>query len=200
MAGYLPASGNSLSMSQINSVFDSRGNNLNAYRGTTWYTAAGGSGTFSSGTISFNDFYLKGPSPAFTVSLADMTGLTFTGSPLYENEGYAITVTFNTNGTWDFNAYAGSSNNGNWGTPTTTNIGSNYWVKWTRTFYGGGSGNSASATSGWQQISSARVITVVTAGVTGADADYTVQISSDSSGTTILATAYITMSAPIVPN
>ena len=67
MAGYLPASGNSLSMSQINSVFDSRGNNLNAYRGTTWYTAAGGSGTFSSGTISFNDFYLKGPSPAITI-------------------------------------------------------------------------------------------------------------------------------------
>lgn len=148
-------------------------------------------------TWSMNSLYGKS---LFTVSLADMNGQTFTGSPIYENEGYAITVTFDTDGTWDFDPYFGALNNGNWGTPTTAGIGSNYWVKWTRTFFGGGSGNSASATSGWQQLSSARVITVVTGGVTGADADYTVQISSDSSGTTILATATMSMSAPIVPN
>ena len=70
MAGYLQSSG-AIALSQINSVFDGRGLNLNAYRGTTWFTSAGGSGTFSSGAIAFGDFYSKGPSPAtfsFTIS------------------------------------------------------------------------------------------------------------------------------------
>ena len=70
MAGYLPSSG-AINLSQINSVFDGRGLNLNAYRGTTWFTSAGGSGTFSSGAIAFGDFYSKGPSSAafsFTIS------------------------------------------------------------------------------------------------------------------------------------
>lgn len=53
----LPSSG-ALSMSAINAEFG-RGNNLNAYRGTTWYTDAGGSGTFSSGAISMSEFYGK---------------------------------------------------------------------------------------------------------------------------------------------
>lgn len=199
MAGYLQSSG-AISMSEINSVFDSRGQNLNAYRGTTWYTAAGGSGTFSSGAISFSDFYSKGPSPAVTISLASMSGQTFLGSPFYDNEAYGINMDFNTNGTWEFNGYAAGVTNGNWATPTTTGIGSSYWVKWTRTFYAGGAGNTASATSGWQQLSSLRTISVTTAGGAGASADYTVQISSDSSGTTILATGYITVTAPIIPS
>ena len=53
----LPTSG-ALSMSQINAEFG-RGTNLNSYRGTTWYTDAGASGTFSSGTISMSEFYGK---------------------------------------------------------------------------------------------------------------------------------------------
>jgi hypothetical protein len=70
MAGYLQSSG-AIALSQINSVFDGRGLNLNAYRGTTWFTSAGGSGTFSSSAIAFGDFYSKGPSSAafsFTIS------------------------------------------------------------------------------------------------------------------------------------
>lgn len=64
----LPSSG-SLSMAQINAEFG-RGNDLNSYRGTTWYTAAGGSGTFSTGAISIGDFYgkqLASPSFSFTI-------------------------------------------------------------------------------------------------------------------------------------
>ena len=45
-------------MSQINAEFG-KGNDLNSYRGTTWYTDAGGSGTFSTGAISYTDFYGK---------------------------------------------------------------------------------------------------------------------------------------------
>jgi hypothetical protein len=54
----------SLSMAEINSEFN-RGNNLNAYRGVTWYTDDGNSGNFSSGTIGFNEFYGKRESPAW---------------------------------------------------------------------------------------------------------------------------------------
>lgn len=64
----LPASG-PLSIQQINAEFG-RGNDLNSYRGTTWYTAAGGSGTFSTGAISIGDFYgkqLASPSFSFTI-------------------------------------------------------------------------------------------------------------------------------------
>ena len=51
----LPSSG-PLSMSAINAEFG-RGNNLNAYRGTTYYTVSAGPFTFSSGTIAFSCFY-----------------------------------------------------------------------------------------------------------------------------------------------
>lgn len=65
----LPASG-PLSLLAINNEFN-RGLNLNAYRGTVWYTDAGASGTFSSGAISFNEFYGKRPtSPTFSFSIA----------------------------------------------------------------------------------------------------------------------------------
>lgn len=53
----LPASGQ-LDMYAINAEFG-RGYNLNAYRGTTWWTDAGASGTFPAGQIAFSDFYGK---------------------------------------------------------------------------------------------------------------------------------------------
>lgn len=65
----LPSSG-TITMAQINTEFG-RGNDLNSYRGTTWYTAAGGSGTFSTGAISMSDFYgkqLASPTFSFTIS------------------------------------------------------------------------------------------------------------------------------------
>jgi hypothetical protein len=57
-------------MAQINAEFG-RGNDLNSYRGTQWYTAAGGSGTFSTGSISMSDFYGKQlTSPAFNFTIS----------------------------------------------------------------------------------------------------------------------------------
>ena len=47
-----------LSMFEINAEFG-RGNDLNAYRNTQWYTDGGSSGTFSSDQISMNEFYNK---------------------------------------------------------------------------------------------------------------------------------------------
>lgn len=64
-----PSSG-TISIQQINAEFG-RGNNLNAYRGTTWFTPAGASGTFSSGAISMNEFYDKQPnSPTFSFTIS----------------------------------------------------------------------------------------------------------------------------------
>jgi hypothetical protein len=65
----LPTSG-TITMAQINAEFG-RGNDLNSYRGTQWYTAAGGSGTFPTGAISMSDFYgkqLASPSFSFTIT------------------------------------------------------------------------------------------------------------------------------------
>lgn len=71
----LPASG-VISISDINAEF-ALGNNLNAYRSTTWYTDAGGSGTFSAGAISMSDFYSKRKtSPVFNISFSG--GTTYT--------------------------------------------------------------------------------------------------------------------------
>lgn len=53
----LPTSG-PLSLNQINNEFG-RGRNLGAYRGTTWYTDAGASGTFTNTDLGFNQFYGK---------------------------------------------------------------------------------------------------------------------------------------------
>jgi hypothetical protein len=195
MAGFLQASGVPITMAQINSVFDGRGNNLNAYRGTTWFTAAGGSGTFSSGAISFNDFYLKGPSAGVTVSLASMNGTTFFGTAFSNNESFSSILTFESNGTWGASLYASGEQYGNWATPTTTGVGSGYWIQWTRTFFTGGTFNDATPTSGWQQLNGINQIIVTTGGISTASADYTVQISSSSSGSPVLTTANITILA-----
>ena len=55
----LPSSG-PLSLNQINNEFG-RGRNLNAYRGTQWFTDGGSSGTFTSSNLGFNQFYDKRP-------------------------------------------------------------------------------------------------------------------------------------------
>lgn len=69
MATYLPGSG-AISINDINTVFG-RGNNLNAYRGTSYYTSSSGPFTFSSGAISMSNFYSTGPSPnSFSFTIA----------------------------------------------------------------------------------------------------------------------------------
>lgn len=193
MAGYLPGSF-PISLTQINSVFDGRGLNLFAYRGTTWYTAAGGSGTFPSGTISFSDFFNKGPSPAVTVSLASVeANEPYEGLPPAGGEPGEATLTFFSDGTWDAYLGIGAGKSGNWATPTTAGVGAGYWIRFTRTAYApNGASNSASGTTGWLQLNSGFGQGVFVTRVSGPGvtfATYTIEISTNSSGTNIVATA-----------
>lgn len=65
----LPSSG-TLTMAQINAEFG-RGNDLNSYRGTTYYTSSGGPFTFPSGAISFSNFYgTQASGGTFTFSIS----------------------------------------------------------------------------------------------------------------------------------
>lgn len=193
MAGYLQGSG-SIALSEINSVFDGRGLNLNAYRGTQWYTAGGGSGTFSTTAISFSDFYGKGPSPAFTVAYSGgfVNGL-FLDDVFYNaGDPAGAGIRWNTNGTMDQYSYSnGYTTLGEtWGNPTTTGIGSNYWIRFTRTATDGfGAAAASTASTGWLQLTSpGREITIYQGSANQINASYTVEISSSSSGSPVLTT------------
>jgi hypothetical protein len=193
MAGYLQGSGE-ISMSQINSVFDGRGQNIGAYRGTTWYTAGGSSGTFpSSGSLAFDYFYSKGPSPAFTVAYSSGFGNYYFVDDVYFYPGApaGAGIRWNANGTMDQYHYStGYSGLGEtWGNPTTSGIGSNYWIRFTRTATGGfGAAAASTASTGWLQLNSGREIVIYQASANQTTATYTVEISSSSSGSPVLTT------------
>ena len=86
-----------------------------------------------------------------------------------------------------------------WATGNVSNPGSKYWIRWTSVQ--GNKPKSGTSTytpdSGWVSLSSAQEITV-TAGPgqnSQVDRDYTIQIASDSSGSSIIATHVLTMIA-----
>ena len=156
---------------------------------------AGVSGT-SGASWSMNSLYSK---TNVVISLSTLNGTTLASFPYSDNESYSTTLTFQTNGPWDFDGYAGGTYSDSWGSPTTTGIGTYYWVRWTRTFFSGGSGNSATASSGWQQLSTARTITVTTGGTTAPSADYTIELSTSSTGSPVVATATTTITTSLAP-
>lgn len=185
-------SSGAISISQINAEFG-RGNNLNAYRGTTWYTDAGGSGTFSSGAISMSEFYGKRPTPAFTVAYSGGFGNGYVIDDVFYSAGApaGVGIRWNANGTMDqFHYSTGYSSLGEtWGNPTTTGIGSNYWIRFTRTATGGfNAAGSSTASTGWLQLNSGREIVLAQNSASDANATYTVEISSSSSGSPVLTT------------
>lgn len=95
------------------------------------------------------------------------------------------TATFSANGTVSQSGSPTETNGGaplqNWFTPTTGGIGSSYWLRVTAT-----SGTFTSETSGWHSLSSG---SVYTKGGTGSGSvTFTVEISSDASGTPVVLT------------
>lgn len=179
-------SSGAISISQINAEFG-RGNNLNAYRGTTWYTDAGGSGTFSSGAISMSEFYSKRATPAITISLTTLNGIYGTAYP--GQTAYSESI-WSPNGVLqEGTSNMGIQSAGNWASPTTTGIGSGYWVRFTETSSSGaGQTVYGSARGVWHQLSSAHTFGVSRTLNGGGYRTYTVEISTNSSGTNIVAT------------
>lgn len=188
MATFLPTTG-SLAMSDINGLFG-RGNNLNAYRGTTYYTASTGPNTFSSGAISFSNFRGTGPSGSVTVSLAFFEG----NSPFQAYYGgsapiYCFVTLYSDGQT--FGNYVPSNITGNWASPTTTGIGSSYWVRFTRTSTSGTNGGSLAST-GWLSLASTQsAYSYKTSypSLGAYTATYTIELSTSSSGSPVVATA-----------
>jgi hypothetical protein len=192
-----PLGSGSLSMSEINAEFG-LGTNLGAYRGVTWYTDAGGSGTFPSTNLAMSAFYGKRKNAPGSLTGSPNSGSgfddTFFGSA---SEGTpSISLTFRPNGTWDTVALlSGDSVQGNWFNPTTTSIGNNYSIRFTRTGIFGFSGTSTASTS-WLPLTSARTISVSRT-VTGQGtyyALYTIEIGTNA-GSVLVSSTNVTLLA-----
>jgi len=197
----LPSSG-ALSMSAINTEF-SRGTNLNAYRGTVYYTSSAGPFNFPSGTISINNFYGTQLAAPVTISLADLAGQTITntastsGGCFYELDltSSGFLYTYGNNGT-----ASPADLYGSWCSPLTTNIGSSYWCRVVRNAFSGPgtSGDSNFNLGQWTGLSSTRYVYVQSQGAgagTTTSGTWTIQISSSSSGSPVVATGSITLRA-----
>jgi len=183
----LPASPNSISLSQVNTELGRSATaniNMNDSAVRSLFGRVG-SGT----TISMSDG--RGKSN-ITISLASLAGVYGTA---YPGETAYAELIFSSNG----DIGSGTSNigiqdPGNWATPTTTGIGSSYWVRFTQTgSYGtggfGGATQYGSAKGVWHQISTTLYFGVQRSGNGMGGFYYTVQIASDSGGSNILATA-----------
>jgi hypothetical protein len=100
-------------------------------------------------------------------------------------------IRWNANGTMDQYGFdfGYQSLGQTWGNPTTSGIGSNYWIRFTRTAaVGFGAGAASTASTGWLQLNSGREIVIYQDSARQIYAEYTVEISSSSSGSPVLTT------------
>jgi hypothetical protein len=132
-------------------------------------------------------------SPAFTVlnPLGFHTS-TYTATSTVST---TISIVFNTNGTWSIQSNVGGAlASGNWGTPTTTGIGSNYWIRYTRIFLNATNGGFASSSSGWINMSVATSVAAVSADFAGgstANSIFQIEISTNAGGTNIVSASQV---------
>jgi hypothetical protein len=144
----------------------------------------GGSGT----QWSMNSLYGKSAGFA-TVSLATLPSQSFA----FYTGDFAIDITLilYANGTWSVQDDSGEQNYGNWGSPTTSGAGGNYWVRFTRTSYTPiGDPEFSTDTTGWQNLGVYRLVNAFTSfdSINSTSATYTIQIATDSGGSNIIAT------------
>jgi hypothetical protein len=181
----IPAAG-SVSMSQINTEYG-RGNNLNAYRGTTYYTSSAGPFTFPAGTISMNNFRGTQANSPVTISLASLQSKALFSYVVTGDLPASVELFFSPLGFWISTDDALSS--GDWASPNASGRGASYWLSWTRTATAGGTGT-ATASSGYVGLSTGRSIIVQQNSNPGTDywqAQYSFSISSSSSGSPVVA-------------
>lgn len=98
-------------------------------------------------------------------------------------------MNFNSNGTY---AAADGAPAGNWATPTTTGVGSDYEIRWTNT-----SGTLSSGTAGaWLALTSGQSFAVTQSGVGTKSCTGTVEIR-DAATSTVQTTSTVTLSAEV---
>ena len=176
-----------------------------------------GTGTISVAAGAFTDS-TGNSNTAGSVNISIETGggggVTIANPPAYNNTGYTstdysygyaqVTLTYFANGTYQIYDNGNEGGfvivSGNWATPTTAGIGSSYWVRFTRTSQNVGQYGYAVPTSGWIQIDGSSSQTYVSMSspdglLRTAVGTYTVELSSNSSGTNIVSSGSITLYA-----
>ena len=185
----LPASPNTISLSQVNTELGRSATATIDMNDSAVRSLFGrvGSGT----TISMSDGHGKS---SFTVAYSGgfANGLFYDEAFYYAGAAAGAGIRWNANGTMDqfTYTYGYSSLGETWGNPTTTGIGSNYWIRFTRTAYGGmGAAAASTASTGWIQLSSGGAgIYIEQNPAYQVTATYTIEISSSSSGSPVLTT------------
>jgi len=195
MATFLPSSG-AISINDINGVF-SRGNNLNAYNGTSYYTVAGGAtaSNFPSSTISMSNFYGTGPSPNFTLAFNDVD--TFGVASYSTISTSQSNIRINTDGSISLYCVydSGQVIHGPtaWGDPLTVGIGSLYEFRVIMTyvhiysvgsFIVAGTSYTSPTTTPWISLSSNQLMTT-NSGYASTDSTGTIEIRNTSTLATI---------------
>lgn len=147
----------------------------------------------TSGQISFSQFY-----GATKIGTA-INPLGFNGGT-YVDDGTglfnaSISLSMKSDGTWEISPSWGSPVSGNWLTPQ---VGmSSFYVRFTlNSTSGSSSGTTWSASTGWLQLNSNRVISVTCASVSLSrfrDTNYTVEIATDAAGTNIVSTSTVNL-------
>ena len=177
----LPASPNTISLSQVNTELGRSATATIDMNDSAVRSLFGKPG--SGNTISMSDGHGKS---AITISLASLAGVYGTAYP--GQTAYAELI-FNSNGTIQYGTSdLGMGSAGSWATPTTTGIGSSYWVRFTQTASTSGATEYGSARGVWHQISSTLYFGVSRTANGAGYRTYTVEISTNSSGTNIVAT------------
>jgi hypothetical protein len=138
----------------------------------------GGSGT----TWGMNSLYGKSARTFSLASLTSISGTAFEGGFAYAE------YVFYADGTTGYFSSEGSGSFGNWTTPTTSGIGSSYWIKFTETGSAGAATETGSGRGIWNQLNVAQYFGLSRTLNGGAYRTYTIQIASDSSGSNIVAT------------
>lgn len=183
----LPASGNTISLSQVNTELGRSATatiDMNDSAVRSLFGRAG-SGT----TISMSDGLGKS---SFTVAYSGGFYNNLVLEDVFYGGAAGAGIRWNANGTMDqfhySNGYTGLGET--WGNPSTSGIGSNYWIRFTRTATAGpGATTASTASTGWLQLNTGREIVIQkNPYATVMNATYTIEISSSSSGSPVLTT------------